>query len=116
MQSNKRFTLGFLITLAIVLASYGLYETRDLLRGPLVYIDTIKDMQTVHEPFVTVGGSAGHVANITLNGRAIFTDKTGRFTEKLLVPEGYTILELVARDTFAREVRQRIHIYYKSNS
>lgn len=97
----------------LILLGYGAYETRDALRGPDITITSPYEGQTVTSSLITVSGSARNIARMSLNGRQIYTNEHGNFTEELLVPEGYSILELKATDIFSREIRKLIRITRK---
>ena len=100
--------------LAIFLVAYTYYETRDLIEGPVLTIIAPANNATVTNNIVRIRGTAVRIANLSLNGRQIFTDLTGAWSEELLVPKGYTILEVSARDRFNREVKKQIGVVYKN--
>jgi hypothetical protein len=60
-----------------------------------------------------VVGEAKNVSYLSLNGRQIFTDESGTFSEKLLLPYGYTIMTLKARDRFGRSRTYTLELVYK---
>ena len=83
---------------------YVVYQARFLIGGPKLYLidepDSIQNSQLVH-----LRGKASNISTISLNGRQIFTDKTGYFNEALLLENGYTIATIQATDRYGRTQR-----------
>lgn len=102
--------LILLITLFLLLTLYSLYQARFLILGPQIWIDMPKDGATLVDPMVTISGRARNVAWITLNGRQIFTDEKGLWSEKLILAQGLSIMTLKARDRFGRETEESVRI------
>ena len=96
------FVLGLII--------YTGYETRDIIAGPRIIVTSPTSVEAPADGIVHVQGTAKNISYLSFNGRAIYTDITGAFDEQLLVPEGYTILELKAADRFNREATTYIRI------
>lgn len=104
---NGRTTLrNILYYSSIVLAlcfvvGYTLFQARFLLTGPVVTFEnnanTIQDQRVV-----TLEGSAENIVKIALNGRQIYTDKSGYFKEALVLENGYTVATLEAHDRYGR--------------
>lgn len=109
-NSIRTLKVGTIVIFIAALALYVFFETREFLTGARITLITPKDGFTVSEEIVPVEGQAANISFLSLNGRQIFTDKEGAFKEKLLVPEGYTILELKGKDRFDREVIEHIRI------
>lgn len=105
-----RGTIGLFF--AAILLGYAGYETRGLVGGLHLVIEEPQDGALVTSPVVRFRGSAENASLLYLNGRQIFTNPTGVFDESLLVPEGYTILELRATDRFKRTVVRHVRIVY----
>jgi hypothetical protein len=99
----------------VLLGSYALYQARDLIRGPELTLNTPADGASQAAGLLTVDGQAERIAHLYLNGRLIFTNESGHFNEKLLLPPGYTIIRLEADDKFGRQVNQTIHLYGQKN-
>ena len=83
---------------------YVVYQARFLIGGPQLYLidepDSIQNSQLVY-----LRGKASNISTISLNGRQIFTDKTGYFNEALLLENGYTIATIQATDRYGRTQR-----------
>lgn len=82
---------------------YGFFQARLLIAGPSLSLDETLPVSYT-ERVITLTGSAQNVSTITLNGRLIFTDDSGRFSERLVLERGYTIMTLRAVDRYGRAV------------
>lgn len=100
----------FLTFLFVILALYSLYQGRFLILGPQIWVDNIKDGETLKDSVVTIAGRAKNVAWLTLNDRQIFTDEEGYWSEKLLVSEGISFITVKGRDRFGHEVNKNLQV------
>ena len=101
----RSLVFGVLIILAVsLILVYVMYQARFLIEGPKLYLidepDSIQNSQLVH-----LRGKASNISTINLNGRQIFTDRTGYFDEALLLENGYTIATIQATDRYGRTQR-----------
>lgn len=94
------------IAFFVLLIAYVLFQARFVILGPQIHITSPKDNATLDSNVVIVSGTAQNVAYLSLDGRQIYTDKAGNWSEKLIAPEGISILELSARDRFGRQVEK----------
>lgn len=100
----------FLTFLFSILVIYSLYQGRFLILGPQIWVDNIKDGETLRNSVVTIVGRAKNVAWLTLNDRQIFTDEEGRWSEKLVISEGISFITVKARDRFGHEVNKNLQV------
>ena len=94
----------------ILLIFYALFEARALILGPYIKINQPQNEATLNDPLVVVEGESDNISWISLNGRQIFTDEKGNWSEKLLVSPGLSIITLRARDRFGRETEEEIRV------
>ncbi len=113
MKNDIQLRHAVFIIISILLIVYSLYQARALLVGPQVWIESPQDGETVENPLVVIAGQAKNVAWISLNDRQIFTDENGRWSEKLVVSKGISIMTVRARDRFGRETEERVRIILK---
>src|SRR4051812_8630843 len=101
MTSLARYTRGIAI-LAILIGSagYAYFQASTYLDGPRINIVSPTSGETVLTDMVTVSGTVKNASFISLDGRQIYTTEAGVVEEQLLVPLGYTIITLKARDRF----------------
>lgn len=87
--------------MVLLVISYVLFQARNLIQGPRIELQG--ELPTVqHERMVTLRGTAKNIVSLTLNGNTIFTDEHGNFSKVLVLPNGYTIMTLMAKDRFGR--------------
>jgi hypothetical protein len=107
----------FVIVLSVVLlVSYGLFNARNLITGPVVEIFNPTGSVETGENVLTVKGKATNITSISLNEKPIFVDKEGLFEEKLLLSPGSNTIEIKAGDRFKKEIKKTITIYYKQGT
>ena len=106
---QQHFTLNFrnivrygLMLLAVTaLVGYSLWQARLLIIGPVIKLtDEPEVMQ--HNRSLTLSGETANIVNLKLNGKTIYTDKNGRFSETLILENGYTTATLEAADRYGR--------------
>ncbi len=115
MRRREKIATGVFVSLVLfgLLSFYAYYQSREYLRGPLLTIEAPADGAAFVAPLITLVGTAENIAFLTLNGRQIFTDESGRFSERLLLQEGYTIITLEAKDRFGHRAEKRLELVYK---
>jgi hypothetical protein len=96
-----------------MVSAYAYYQSRSILEGPNIVIDTPLNGSTASTSLISVRGSVNHANEITLDGRPIFIDLAGRFNEKLVLMNGYNIIELIAKDREGRVHRKTIELVYQ---
>lgn len=105
-----RIALIAIVTLIIL--GYGLFQARDFIKGPDIFISTPQNGDEISKPVILVAGGTININNISLNDRPIFIDKLGNFSEKLQLSVGYNIIKLVAQDKFGRTKIKLIELTY----
>ena len=100
--SHKKF---FLILGGIIILAYGLWQARDFIQGPRIYLESPKEGEIFETGLISLKGEAVDVSRLVLNGRTIVIDEEGNFEEKILLLEGVNIIELYAADKFGHEAR-----------
>ncbi|MSR78610.1 MAG: hypothetical protein EXS59_00485 [Candidatus Taylorbacteria bacterium] len=115
MERNAKLILGLTIATLIALAIgiYAYIQSRQYFHGPQVTITSPINGLLVTENPVTIEGIAENIAFITLNDGAIFVDKKGVFSEKLLLLPGYNILTIKAEDRFGKKTQKTLELVYK---
>lgn len=99
----KRFLFYFMVFgLLCTIVLYSIYQSKNLISGPQIRVLYPHNGQRISSSSLELEGSASNITAISLNGRPIYVDENGNFKEKLLLPYGYTIIELSATDKFGR--------------
>lgn len=92
---------------------YALYQSRFLIFGPQIWIDTPLNGDRLESSLLVMEGRSRNVAWISLNDRQIFTDEEGKWNEELIVSRGISIMTLKASDRFGRETEKSVRVYLK---
>ena len=93
-----------------MLASYILFAFRNYIVGPTITIFSPQNGEKIDQSHITLRGKTSNITHLSLNGRQIYTDQEGNFIEQLLLPVGYTIIEIRAKDRFGRERVKTLHL------
>lgn len=99
------------ITLITVFILYGLFEAYKFIIGPRIKIISPTNGETLNDSSVLINGMARNASFIYLNDRKIYVDENGSFSERLLLPQGYTIIKLSAEDRFKRKTEKYISLW-----
>lgn len=117
MRTTRSYVqMGVGILFALLLLFFIYHQTRGLLAGPSLEIDSPQNGALLHDPILTIIGVANKIAFISMNGRQIFTDENGAFEESLLLAPGYTIITLSAEDAFKRKIKKQLQVVYIPNA
>lgn len=109
----KKILWIFFIILFVV---YGIFNARNFIFGPSIDIVEPENNLITKEQLVFIKGFAKNTSFLKLNNRSIYTDKEGYFSEKLLLSNGYNIIEIRGKDRFKNETVKEFRIYYIDNS
>jgi hypothetical protein len=63
-----------------------------------------------------VSGTADKATLLTLNGREIFIDKVGNFSESVAMLPGFSVITLTAKDKFGNDAEKKFEIVRKENA
>lgn len=63
-----------------------------------------------------IKGVAAKATYITLNGREIFIDKNGNFSESIAMLPGFSIVTLNARDKFGKTAEKKFEVVIGENA
>jgi len=114
MKTNLKKGLGIsmAVLLSVTVLIYAYFRTKDFLEGPIVDISQPKNGWTFSSPLIEISGTSKNLAFLNIDGKKIFTDKEGKWNEKLLLHNGLNIIEIQATDRFTRETKQVIRVAY----
>lgn len=98
----KFITIVFTLT---ILITYGYHQASNLIRGPVVTIETPQNYATVDEKTVVLQGKTENITKIHLNGSPILINTEGEFRNKLPLVGHRTIIEIEAWDRFGRSTK-----------
>ncbi len=108
---TAKSTLLYIFTSFLLI--YSLFQAHKIITGPQVDVFTPTNGITVSTSLMIVTGKAENVSILTLNGRKIFTDNTGAFSEKLLLSPGYNTIVIEGKDKFGTVQRKVLAVILK---
>lgn len=91
-----------LVLLFLTIIGYAYYQLRDIWQGPSLTVTWPTAGATLNDQVLLVSGQAERADKIHLNDRKILPGQDGRFSEKLILAEGYNVIEVTAEDRFGR--------------
>lgn len=110
-SSRNKIQLVLWVICGIILIGYVLFQSKNLIEGPVLSIVSPQNGETFSNPLITVEGNAKNIRSITLDDRPISVDNKGHFAEKLLLPSGYSIIKLEVEDRFGKTREKFLHVY-----
>ncbi len=97
-----------IIAALLLIAGYALFESRRIIEGPTLVIDSPIDGSATSSALVTVSGRVENISFLTINDHTASADEQGRFVYRYSPPTGYTALTVAATDRFGRRVVKTI--------
>jgi hypothetical protein len=111
-ETTKKILVWALILLiAAVIIGYALYASHGFIKGPDIIVSTPKET-SFSTSTVMISGTAIRAKTLTLNGKVIFVDEKGNFSETLLLSPGYNVETIEAQDKFGRIKKVTLPITY----
>jgi hypothetical protein len=114
-SGNKIIKLFIASGLVLLVFSYVLYQSRNFILGPRIFIKEPLDGQLFNSSFVKIKGQAVNTTNLRINDYPILVDETGKFEKDLLLAKGYNIISLSAEDRFGRTIHKKLRLVYRQN-
>jgi len=114
-NKNMKWWVGIIscISLFLIIMVFG-YEKM------LFVFEGVKIKATIENndgsSLSVVSGQAPKATYITLNGREIFIDKNGNFSESIAVLPGFSVVTLQAKDKFGKTAEKKFEIVKKENA
>ncbi len=115
MTSNAKKIIklvGFSIFFVLIV-SYAIFVSRDLLLGVKIKDVNLVDGSTFSESVIKINGNARNAISLTLNGREISINEEGDFEETIALLSGYNIISLRAQDKFGQTDEKNYKLIYK---
>lgn len=107
--------IALIFSASSALAGYSYYETRSLLKGPQITIESPRNGTTAENAELEISGGAKNVVALSIDGRPIFMDSDGKFKEKLILAEGYNTIFIQARDRFGETAEKTLELELSGN-
>lgn len=113
---SGKFTIKAILVAVViaVIGGYALFESRNLIKGPVVRIDEPESGRKIESSITDIKGWTENVVWISMNDREISVDESGRFEEKFVLSEGNNIVKISAKDRFGRYDETLVKIFHES--
>lgn len=112
-KQGSMFRLTITILVILVVLIYTIFNTRLIIKGPVVDIFELKDGQEIESSLIDIKGQAKNISFISLNGRQIYIDKENIFQERILLNDRINPIEIYAKDKFGKEIHKKITLISK---
>src|SRR3989344_9479761 len=109
-KTKKYAKYLFISIILLILLGYTTYETQRIAFGPRINMTSPVNGSLVSDPLVNISGIAKNINDISLNGRKIFLDEKGNFSENMLLSYGYNVITLEASDKFGKKTKKIIEV------
>ena len=103
----------YLFIIFLVLFIYAIWNGRNLILGPKIDIIEPNNGATVEVNPVPLKGIIQNASFISLNGRQIFTDNLGVFSEEVGLYPGYNVITLEVTDRFGKRALKKVELFYR---
>ena len=108
-NKNMKWWIGIIscVTLFSIIAVFSYEKMAFMFNG----VEIIATLEKVNDsPLIKVTGTANKASYISLNGREIFIDKEGNFSESIAVLPGFSVITLNAKDKFGKTAEKKFEI------
>lgn len=114
MQLNAKIVISraVLAVFVCVIIGYAVFQTRGIIAGPQIIVDTPENGSTATSSLLTLSGRIERSKSAFIDDRPIFVDLEGRFFERLLLQKGYNIIDIKATDAQGRTREKTLEVIY----
>ncbi len=115
MNMNRTATLRLIrlstiLFISFIIIIYAISRCLIYIHVPQIEIFQPVNGSAISSTTVTIIGRADRVNSLTLNGKTVFIDQSGNFTDTILVFPGVNIITLQAEDQFGRSIDDRLEL------
>ena len=114
-NKNIKWWIGTVLCLGlfVFIGAFAYTKMNFLLKGVQI-MATMDKSGSSH--IAKINGNAKNATHISLNGREIFIDKDGSFSEPIALLDGYSMLTLYAKDKFGNTAEKKFEVVYKKDN
>jgi len=99
--------------LFLFIGLFAYYKMDFLIKGVQITAHVERDSSS---PLLQIKGNAEHATKLSLNGREIFIDKDGSFSESVALLPGLGVVTLDAEDKFGKTSKKKFEIVYEGKT
>lgn len=114
-NKNIKWWLGFTssVVLFSLLGIFAYMKFSFLLHGVKIEARIERDSTSA---LAHINGKAKHATIISLNGREIYIDKDGSFSEPLVLIPGFSVITIETQDKFGNDKTKKFQVVYEEGS
>ncbi len=94
----------------LVVVGYSYFELQGYVRGPQIEITSMRSGFSTTTEFVIVAGRITNARILALNGATTSLDIAGNFSDRLLLADGYNIINVKVVDRYGRTEEKNIEV------
>lgn len=114
-NKNIKWWLGAVsYTMLFIVIGVFAYSKTDFLLHGVEISASVNHNDSSH--IVEIKGSAKNAIYLSLNGREIFIDKDGSFTEPVALLPGLSVVTLDAQDKFGKTSEKKFEVMYQEST
>lgn len=102
----------FIILSCVGIFAFTLFQFRRVIEGPDIVTINVEDGQVIHDATYILEAQIHNAAFIYLNGRPVYTNKESLLRERIVLFEGYNLIELRVNDKFDRQQVKTYRLVY----
>ncbi len=103
---------GLFVALGICIIALVTYNMRDRIWGAPLTISTAPNGSTLTSAFLPITGSARHARALQINGRSVTIDRSGVFSDEVVLSPGYNIVEVRVTDQFGQQRTKQYQVVF----
>jgi len=100
------------VMLFVVIGTFAFMKMKFIFNG--VQIEAT--MNRSDSSLVQINGNAKNATYLSLNGREIFINKKGEFSESVALLPGFSVMTIDAKDKFGNSAEKKFEVVYKENN
>ena len=114
-KKNLKWWIGIMSCVALfaIIGVFSYEKMIFIIRGVKI-IATIE--QKDNSSLAIIRGTASKAIYISLNGREIFIDKDGNFSESIVILPGFSVVTLNAKDKFGKTAEKKFEMVLEKNA
>ena len=114
-HKNAKWRVGTVLdtTLFVIIGVFAYSKMDFIIHGVEIVASINHDDSS---SLIEVKGNAKNAIYLSLNGREIFIDKDGSFTEAVSLLPGLSVVTLDAQDKFGKTSKKKFEVIYKEST
>lgn len=112
MYHDRLKRIGWIIA-SVFLLMYTLFQGRFFITGPVLNLEEPASISQASSTIIVIG-RVSHAVLVTVNGYPMDIDVEGNLHYPLVIPDGYSILTVTARDRYGRTKTETRELFLRT--